>query len=134
MSQVSITTQVADRIRSLRVERRWSARQLAEECSRAGMSSLTRSTIAKIESGVRKSMTVDELAVLSVALGVSRDLPGGRRLCGRRNMHVRANRHINLAASSRLEALRQHMEANRAQLLRQCDGTLAKDEIFGIRD
>ena len=61
MSQVSVTSQVADRIRSLRSERRWSARQLADECARTGMSSLTRSTIAKIESGVRKSITVDEL-------------------------------------------------------------------------
>jgi transcriptional regulator with XRE-family HTH domain len=70
MSEVSVTTQVADRIKRLRHDKRWSARQLADECSRAGMGSLTRSTIAKIESGVRKSITVDELAVLSRVLGV----------------------------------------------------------------
>jgi transcriptional regulator with XRE-family HTH domain len=73
MSRVSVTAQAAERIRQLRSERRWSARQLADECARIGVGSLTRSTIAKIESGVRKSVTSDELAALSKALGVSLD-------------------------------------------------------------
>ena len=71
MSDVSVTSRVAERIRLLRAERRWSARQLAEACARAGMGSLTRSTIAKIESGVRKSVTADEIAVLAQVLGVT---------------------------------------------------------------
>jgi transcriptional regulator with XRE-family HTH domain len=71
MSDVSVTRQVADHVRSLRAQRRWSARQLAEECARAGATSLTRGTIAKIESGGRKYVTADELAVLARVLGVS---------------------------------------------------------------
>lgn len=71
MSGVSVTRQVADQVRRLRAERGWSARQLAEECIRAGATSLTRSTLAKIESGDRKSITADELAVLALVLHVS---------------------------------------------------------------
>jgi transcriptional regulator with XRE-family HTH domain len=54
----------AMRVRALRIEREWPARRLAEECDRAGMSSLNRSTIAKIESGARR-ITADEIAVLA---------------------------------------------------------------------
>ena len=57
--------QVAYRIRQLRRERGWSARDLAEACERMGQRSLTRGTIAKIESGVRKSVTADEVACLA---------------------------------------------------------------------
>jgi len=71
MSDASVTRHVADHIRSLRAQRRWSARQLAEECARAGATSLTRGTIAKIESGGRKYVTADELAVLARVLQVS---------------------------------------------------------------
>jgi transcriptional regulator with XRE-family HTH domain/tetratricopeptide (TPR) repeat protein len=71
MTEVSVTRQVADRVRKLRAQRRWSAQQLAEVCTREGMPSLTRSTIAKIESNVRKSVTADELAALANALGVT---------------------------------------------------------------
>jgi len=71
VSDVSVTQHVADHIRDLRAQRRWSARQLAEECVRAGVKSLTRGTIAKIESGVRKHVTAEELAVLAQVLGVS---------------------------------------------------------------
>jgi transcriptional regulator with XRE-family HTH domain len=60
----------ARRMHTLRKERGWSAQQLADECSRAGMGSLTRSTIAKIESGVRR-VTADEVTVLARALGVT---------------------------------------------------------------
>jgi len=68
---MSATRQIADRVRDLRSARRWSARRLAEECARAGSTSLTRGTIAKIESGVRKYVTADELAVLAQVLLVS---------------------------------------------------------------
>src|SRR5450755_2337003 len=54
----------------LRLERRWSARQLAEACARHGAPSLSRATIAKIESGVRKSIRPDEAAVLALVLDV----------------------------------------------------------------
>jgi transcriptional regulator with XRE-family HTH domain len=67
----SATRQVADNVRALRALRRWSARQLAEKCISAGAPSLTRGTIAKIESGSRKSVTADELAVLAHVLEVS---------------------------------------------------------------
>jgi transcriptional regulator with XRE-family HTH domain len=71
MGDLSVTSRVADRVRLLRAQKRWSARQLAEACARAGARSLTRSTIAKIESGVRKSVTADEIAVLAQVFGVS---------------------------------------------------------------
>ncbi|MBG0560122.1 FxSxx-COOH system tetratricopeptide repeat protein [Actinoplanes aureus] len=64
------TAVIADQVKRLRVERGWSARQLAEECVRAGAPSLTRATIAKIESRVRKSVTAHELATLARVLGV----------------------------------------------------------------
>jgi len=72
MEPLTATTPlVADRVKRLRTERGWSARDLAEECARAGLSELTRSTIAKIESGVRKSVTADEITVLARVLGVT---------------------------------------------------------------
>lgn len=71
MEQLTATKQLAERVKRLRGRRRWSARQLAEVCTAAGAASLTRSTIAKIESGVRHSVTADEVAALATALGVS---------------------------------------------------------------
>jgi transcriptional regulator with XRE-family HTH domain len=61
---------VGQRVQSLRHRRGWTARRLAEECARAGMPSLTRGTLAKIESGVRKSITAEELVALARAFGV----------------------------------------------------------------
>jgi transcriptional regulator with XRE-family HTH domain len=66
-----VARNVAERIRAARTARRWSAQRLAAECASGGMPSLTRSTIAKIESGVRQSITADELVVLARALEVS---------------------------------------------------------------
>src|ERR1043166_6286301 len=57
-------------VRRLRRKRNLTAQRLAEECARAGMPSLTRGTIAKIESGVRKSVTTEELVALAQALEV----------------------------------------------------------------
>ena len=71
MTNVPVTSQIAARIRMLRLERRWSARELADECARAGVSSLSRATIAKIESGLRKSLRPEELAVLALVLKVA---------------------------------------------------------------
>jgi transcriptional regulator with XRE-family HTH domain len=62
---------IGERVRSLRRQRRWTAQRLAEECARIGMPSLTRGTLAKIESGVRKSVTAEELVVLARSLGVA---------------------------------------------------------------
>ena len=62
---------IGDRVRSLRRQRRWTAQRLADECARAGLPSLTRGTLAKIESGVRKSVTAEELVVLARSLGVA---------------------------------------------------------------
>jgi transcriptional regulator with XRE-family HTH domain len=61
---------IGERVRSLRRQRGWTAQRLAEECARAGQPSLTRGTLAKIESGVRKSVTAEELIVLAGSLGV----------------------------------------------------------------
>jgi transcriptional regulator with XRE-family HTH domain len=60
--------------RRLAVERRrlgWTAQRLSDETKRLGMT-ISRSTIAKIESGARgeKGVTIDEAAVLAVALDV----------------------------------------------------------------
>ena len=60
----------AQRVRQLRLNRGWSARELAEACARQGASSLTRSTIAKIESGGRR-LTVGEAAILAQVLDVT---------------------------------------------------------------
>jgi transcriptional regulator with XRE-family HTH domain len=62
---------VAERIRRWREQRGWTARQLADECARAGLPALTRSTIAKIESGVRKSVSAEEVATLARVFGVT---------------------------------------------------------------
>ncbi len=53
---------------ALRIERGWSMVRLAQACAHAGHPSLTRSTIAKLESGVRKTLSAAELAGLAQAL------------------------------------------------------------------
>jgi transcriptional regulator with XRE-family HTH domain len=67
----SVARLVATRVRALRHARGWSAERLATACADAGYRSLTRSTIAKIESGVRKTVTADEVAGLAQALGTT---------------------------------------------------------------
>jgi transcriptional regulator with XRE-family HTH domain len=62
---------IGERVRSLRRQRRWTAQRLADECARVGQPSLTRGTLAKIESGVRKSVTADEVVALAHSLGVA---------------------------------------------------------------
>jgi transcriptional regulator with XRE-family HTH domain len=63
-----VTSPLASRVRYLREKRSWTAQQLADECNRRGMASLTRATIAKLESGIRKSVTAEELGTLAMAL------------------------------------------------------------------
>jgi transcriptional regulator with XRE-family HTH domain len=65
VEQLAITRQLAGRIRRMRLQRGWTAQQLADRCARAGARSLTRSAIAKIESGIRQSVTADEVAALA---------------------------------------------------------------------
>ncbi|GAB3973207.1 helix-turn-helix domain-containing protein [Plantactinospora veratri] len=72
MERPELTKIIAARIRRLRDERGWSARRLAEQCGEFGMPSLSRSTIAKIEAGLR-GIDVEELHVLAMALGVTFD-------------------------------------------------------------
>jgi tetratricopeptide (TPR) repeat protein/transcriptional regulator with XRE-family HTH domain len=71
VDRLEVTSHVATRMRQLRRQRGWSALQLAEACAQAGLASLTRSTIAKIESGVRQSVTAEEIAVLARVFGVT---------------------------------------------------------------
>jgi transcriptional regulator with XRE-family HTH domain len=65
-----LTAELGRTIRTLRSQRRLSARQLSELCITAGAPSLTRSTIAKIESGGRQSVTLDEVAALAQVFDV----------------------------------------------------------------
>ncbi|WP_255724451.1 helix-turn-helix domain-containing protein, partial [Frankia sp. Cj3] len=63
---------VAQRVRDLRLALGWSAQRLANRCRELdSQTSLTRSAIAKIESEIRGSITIDEVLVLADALGVS---------------------------------------------------------------
>lgn len=73
MGGVSAPMSPGERVKQLRAERGWSAQRLADECTRLGHASLTRGAIAKIESGVRKSVTAEEIDVLGRALGVKLD-------------------------------------------------------------
>ena len=91
---------VGQLVRSLRRQRGWTAQRLAEECARAGMPSLTRGTLAKIESGVRKSVTTEELVALGRGLGVapsdllpSRQSPGTPVGSGRESTSRPEERH-----------------------------------------
>jgi transcriptional regulator with XRE-family HTH domain len=69
-----LTQELTGRLREIRRERKISARELAARCARLGMPGLTRSAISKIESGVRARVTIEEFAILAVALDVD---PGG---------------------------------------------------------
>lgn len=66
-----VARSIAAHVRRLRRERGWSAAQLAMACATAGYPGLTRSTIAKIESGVRKTVTAAEVAGLAKALDIT---------------------------------------------------------------
>ncbi|WP_328617298.1 helix-turn-helix domain-containing protein [Amycolatopsis sp. NBC_00355] len=71
MAQETVTELLADRIKQARAARGWTAQQLADTCVRAGSPTLTRGTIAKIESGVRKTITAEEVAVLAFVLAIN---------------------------------------------------------------
>ena len=66
-----LTGELVARLRDLRRGQGMSAREVASRCAALGVPSLSRSTIAKIESGVRGFVTVEEAAALAMALGVT---------------------------------------------------------------
>jgi transcriptional regulator with XRE-family HTH domain len=68
--RAQFTNEVVARLRALRRQRGLSAREIADRCAEAGVPSLSRSTIAKIESGVRDFITVEEVGALATALDV----------------------------------------------------------------
>jgi transcriptional regulator with XRE-family HTH domain len=68
---------VGERIKALRDDRHWSAQKLADECSRVGASSLTRSALAKVENGLRR-LQIEEAVPLAQVLDIPLDdLLGG---------------------------------------------------------
>lgn len=69
MEPAPLAKLVGDRVRHLRGQLGWSAQRLADACAEVGAPWLTRGMIAKIESGVRQSVTPEELAILAKALG-----------------------------------------------------------------
>lgn len=71
MAQETVTGLLADRIKQARTARGWTAQQLADTCALAGCPTLTRGTIAKIESGARKTITAEEVAALAFVLAIS---------------------------------------------------------------
>ena len=66
----SSTAAIAERVRSLRISRGWSARQLAEECQERGLD-LSREAIAWLETGRRQAISVDELMTFARVLDVA---------------------------------------------------------------
>lgn len=70
-TKTAVTTQgiVGKRIRELRDKRNWSVQELANRCAHP---MLTRSTIAKIETGSRMFVTHGEVNSLAEAFGLSR--------------------------------------------------------------
>jgi len=70
-AESSTTRMVAARIRQLRKELGWTAQHLANQCAEVGLPNLSRGTLAKIESGSRGFITVDELSTLAKVLGTS---------------------------------------------------------------
>ncbi len=65
------TQAVAERVRELRDKRRLSAQALADRCEQLGWPTLDRTVIANLENGRRRSITIDELMVLALALDVA---------------------------------------------------------------
>src|SRR5690349_6226011 len=56
--------EVGARIKALRAEREWSARELAERCTLAGAGALSRTAISKLETGNRH-LKAEEARVLA---------------------------------------------------------------------
>lgn len=67
----TLTEMAGRRIRQLRQEQRISAATLATQCQVAGAKGINRDTIANLETGRRERLSIDELAVIALALNVS---------------------------------------------------------------
>lgn len=67
---MSISESVARRLQGLRKSRGWTAAQLAEEMTRAGIP-WDRQVVSKLENGRRQVITADELAALSLVLDIA---------------------------------------------------------------
>lgn len=65
-----IAARVADRMRSLRGARGWTAQHLADAMTAAGVG-WNRGVVTKLETGRRENITVDELVALAALFGVS---------------------------------------------------------------
>jgi transcriptional regulator with XRE-family HTH domain len=61
----------AERVRWARKARGWSQRQLAVRLAELGRPEITRNAIARLETGARESVTLEELLALAAALGVA---------------------------------------------------------------
>lgn len=78
---VGLDAAIASQVRRYRLAKNWSVRQLAEECQKQGMASLTEASLGNIERGLRgdsapakrtrRRVLVEELAVLAKVLEVS---------------------------------------------------------------
>jgi transcriptional regulator with XRE-family HTH domain len=76
---VGLDAAIASQVRRYRLAKNWSVRQLAEECQKLGMSSLTEASLGNIERGQKagsgakrgvRRVLVEELVVLAKALDV----------------------------------------------------------------
>jgi transcriptional regulator with XRE-family HTH domain len=63
------TRAVAERVRALRAERRWTAQKLADEMTAAGLD-WNRGVVTKLETGRRESVSITELLALAFVLDV----------------------------------------------------------------
>jgi len=68
-AQSPIARRVVERMRAGRQMRRWSAAELAEHMTAAGMR-WKRNTVADLENGFRKDVTADELVALAFVFNV----------------------------------------------------------------
>lgn len=92
---------VADRLKEARRRRGWTAKQLAEHCTKAGATHLTVSVLANIESGRpdlngqrRRDITVDELVTLAYVLDVAPVYLLGLPVSGDTAMRLTPNRTV----------------------------------------
>jgi transcriptional regulator with XRE-family HTH domain len=58
-------------VREVRKRRAWTQEELADRCERAGVPRLTTQVIADLETGRRIRLSIDEVLVLALVLGVA---------------------------------------------------------------
>lgn len=69
--QMRLAALVGNRVREIRTHKRMSAQDVADHCTEKLGFRLLRTTLANLEAGTRKNVTLGEVLVLSEALGVS---------------------------------------------------------------